>query len=89
MKYHNMELERRSPDEGMFATLSHPAQVNIFLVFIRNRLISGVLEPVLIHTKKLYLASNYIQFSTNIKVYNHKIKTNIIVCASCISGLIN
>ena len=27
--------------------------VKIFLVFVRNRLISGGLEPVLIHTKKI------------------------------------
>ena len=27
--------------------------INYFLVFIRNRLISGGLEPVLIHTKKI------------------------------------
>ena len=29
MKHHNMELKRRSPDEGMFKTLSHPAQVSV------------------------------------------------------------
>ncbi len=46
-----------------------------YLVCIRYRLISRRLEPVLIHTKKLCLASYYIQFSTNIKIYHHKIKT--------------
>ena len=32
----------------------------------------GGLELVLIHTKKLCLASYYIHFSTNIKMYNNK-----------------
>ena len=44
----------------------------LFLVIIRIRL----LEPVLIHTKKICLASYHIQFSMNIKIYNHKIETS-------------
>ena len=38
---------------------------NIFPVSLRNQLISGGLEPVLSHTKKLLY---YIQLSTNIKI---------------------
>ena len=49
--------------------LKAPDGVKMFLVLIRNRLISGGLKPVLIHTKKTCLASYYIQFSTNIKMY--------------------
>ena len=45
-----------------------------FPVSLRNRLISGGLEPVVSHTEKLCLASYYIQFSTNVKMYNQKIK---------------
>ena len=44
----------------------------IFLLFIRNQLKSSGLEPVLIHTKKLCLASYYIQFSTDIKNIHYK-----------------
>ena len=58
-----------------------------FLVFIRNLLISSGLEPVIIHTKKLCLASYYNQFSKNIKMYNHKIKTSVFARAFGISGL--
>ena len=47
--------------------------INIFLVFIRIRLISGGLEPVLIHANKLCLAPYYKQFITNIKMYDHTI----------------
>ena len=42
-----------------------------FLLFIRKRLISGGLEPVLINTKK-YVKHRII---SNIKMYKHKIKT--------------
>ena len=42
-----------------------------FPVSFRNRLISSGLEPVLINTEKLCIASYYIKFSTNIKMYNH------------------
>ena len=54
--------------------------IMLVLVFIRIRLISGGLEPVFIHTKNLSLASYYIQFSTNIKMYNRHLgakKTSI------------
>ena len=61
-------------------------QVEI-LSSIWNRLISGGLEPVLIHTnKKICLSSYYIQFSMNIKMYNHKIKTSSLARAFGISG---
>ena len=52
--------------------------INIFLVFIQNQLISGGIELVLIHTKKLCLASYHIQFSLSIKMYNYKIKTSFL-----------
>ena len=39
-----------------------------------ERLSSGGLEPFLSHTKKLCLASYYIQFSTNMKMYNLRLK---------------
>ena len=39
----------------------------VFPVSLRNRLISGGLEPVLGHTEKFCLASYYIQFSTIIR----------------------
>ena len=42
--------------------------ITYFLVFILNRLISGGLEPVLIHSISS-LASYYIKFSTNINDY--------------------
>ena len=46
--------------------------LNMFPVWLRNinnRLISGSLEePVLCHTKKLYIASYYRPFSTDIKI---------------------
>ena len=41
---------------------------------LRNRLKSGGLEPVLGYTEKLCIAWYYIQFSTNIEMYNYKIK---------------
>ena len=47
----------------------------IFPVSLRNRLISGGLEPVLSPTEKLCLASFYIQFSTNIKYTIIRFKT--------------
>ena len=39
-----------------------------FLVWIRNRFISAVLQPVLSHTEKSCKASYYRQFSINIKI---------------------
>ena len=44
-------------------------------VWIRNRLISDGLKPVLSHTEKLCIASYYRQFSTNIEIKNHKINS--------------
>ena len=62
-------------------------QVEI-LTSIWNRLISGGLEPVLIHTNKKICQSSYdIQFSMNIKMYNHKIKTSFLARAIGILGL--
>ena len=39
-----------------------------FPIWLWNRLLSTGLEPVLSHTEKSCIASNYIQFSTNIKI---------------------
>ena len=39
-----------------------------FPVWFRNRLLSAGLEPVLNQTEKSCIASNYRQFSTNIKI---------------------
>ena len=44
-----------------------------FLVFIRIRWIGTGSHPY----EKLCLASYYIQLSTNIEMYNHKIKTSL------------
>ena len=70
----------------------HKSKQNIDNIFpYRNRLISGGLEPVLSYTEKLCLASYYIQFSTKMKMYNHKIKisfylitVNFISVESCL-----
>ena len=57
-------------------------QVNIISVWLSNRSISVGLEPVLSHTDKLCIASFYIQFSTNIKMYNHyRLKPVFSACA--------
>ena len=42
--------------------------VKYFPVWLRNRLLSTGLEPVLSQTEKSCIASNYRQFSTNIKI---------------------
>ena len=60
----------------------------VFLVFIRNRLKSGELEPVLRHTKKLCLASYYIKFSTNLKMYNYKIKNLKPLLSPCLRHVV-
>ena len=64
-KFGNKTRTALSNDVMLFY-LFYKDQVIFILVCIRNRLISGGLEPVLIHAKKLCLASYYIQFSTNI-----------------------
>ena len=46
-----------------------------FPVWLRNRLISGGLEPDLSYIYRIVTLC-YSQFSTNIKIYNHNIKTN-------------
>ena len=45
----------------------------IHILWIRNRIISAGLEPVLSHTEKSCLPSYYRQFSMNIEIKNHKI----------------
>ena len=42
--------------------------VNYFTVWLRNRLKSAGLEPILSHTEKSCIVSYYKQFSTNIKI---------------------
>ena len=66
----NFPSSRRERDGSYPSTI----QVNFLPVWLRNWLISAGLEPVLIHTEKLCIASYYIKFSTNIKMYNNKIK---------------
>ena len=65
--------------------LSFLPEVNTFPVSLRNRKISGGLEPVLRHTEKICIASYYIQFSTNIKMY----KPILLARAFGISGVKN
>ena len=48
-------------------------QVNPDPLWLRNRLISAGLEPVLSHTEKLCLALYYRQFSTNTKIKKHRL----------------
>ena len=48
-----------------------------FPVWLRKRLISAVLEPVLSHTEKSCITSYYRQFSTNYKK-NHKINNRFV-----------
>ena len=62
--------------------INHGANVNdknmagkFFPVWLQNQLISTGLEPVLSHTEKSCIVLYYIQFSMNIKMYNHNIKT--------------
>ena len=45
-----------------------------FPVWLRNRLLSAGLEPILSQTEKSCIASNYRQFSTNIKIKIIKLK---------------
>ena len=58
--------------------------VKYFLVFIGNLLISVGLEPVLIHKKKICLASYYIEFSTNIKCTSGFSLAHFISAESCL-----
>ena len=53
-------------------------QVNKFIVWLRNRLISAGLEPFLSLNEKSYIVSYYTQFSTYIKMLNHNIKTRFV-----------
>ncbi len=48
-----------------------------FPVWLRNQLLSAGLEPVLSQTENSCIASNYRQFSKNIKI-NHKNNTNFL-----------
>ena len=51
---------------------------NNFPVWLRNRLLSAGLEPVLSKTEKACIASNYRQFSTNIKIKIIKLKPSFV-----------
>ena len=62
-----------------------PRAVNkiiLFLIFIRIRRIGTGSHPY----EKTMSSINYIQLSTNIKMYNHKIKTIFLVGAFGTSG---
>ncbi len=48
-------------------------------VWLRNRLLSAGLETVLRQTEKACIASNYRQFSTNIKIKIIKLKLVLIL----------
>ena len=50
----------------------------LFPVWLRNRLLSAGLEPVLSQTEKACIASNYRQFSTNIKIIIIKLKPSFV-----------
>ena len=65
------------------AKVQEQPQVNIFLVWLQNRLISGGLELVLSHTEKSFIVACYIQFSTNIKI----LEPILFGCAFYILGL--
>ena len=84
-KLHLVDLagsERQGKTGATGVRLKEATKINLSLstlgkfvpVSLRNRLISGGLEPVLSYTKKLCIESYYI-FSTNIKMYSHEIKT--------------
>ena len=49
-----------------------------FPVWLPNRLISAGLKPVLSHTEKSCIVSYYINFSTNLRMYNHNIKISFV-----------
>ena len=52
--------------------------ITYFPVWLRNRLLSAGLEPVLSQTEKACIASNYRQFSTNIKIKIIKLKPSFV-----------
>ena len=54
-----MKLSEFLEEAAIMKEMKHPnlVQVSIFLVLLRNRLISGGFEPVLSHTEKLCTAS--------------------------------
>ena len=52
--------------------------LNSFPVWLQNPLISARLKPILSHTEKSIIVMYYIQFSMNIKMYNHYIKTSFV-----------
>ncbi len=53
-------------------------QLKYFHVWLRNRLLSARLEPVLRQIEKSFLTSNYRQFSTNIKTKDHKMDASFV-----------
>ena len=67
------------PEAVNWATYAGPeGRLVIYPVRLRNRLISAWLEAKLKND-----VSYYIQFSTNIEMYIHNIKTNFVSPASC------
>ena len=53
-------------------------QAQLIKAWLRHRLISGGLEPVLSHTEKSCIASYYKQLSTNNEIKNHTINTSFV-----------
>ena len=58
-----------------------------FPVWLRNRLISARLKPVLSHTEKLCMASYYRQYSTSIKIKIIQLKKVFLGLALSHAGL--
>ncbi len=61
--------------------------ITAFPVWLRNRLLSAGLEPVLTQTEKLCIASDYKQYSTNIKIKIIKLTTVLSAWAFGPAGL--
>ena len=57
---------KKNAASAIYYTVLHPV-MSYLVIWLRNRLITAELEPVLSHTKKTCIASFYKQFSTNIK----------------------
>ena len=69
-----------SLNKGLFCRVKLKAlnHNKCFLVWLRNRLISIGLEPVLNHTEKSNIASYYRQFCMNIKIKVIKLITGLL-----------
>ena len=84
--YQETSLEKNYPPAKSFFSslwlklfLHYICILLVLYVWLRNRSKSAGLKPVLSHTEKSCTVSYYIQFSTNIKMYKHNIKTSFII----------